>query len=191
LSYYAATSILPFDAPASTVYDTLQAQRVRISTMDLRIASIALGLVCPAQEDQADNSRDMGPNLEAGPMHAGQRQTIETELGGFNLVDALNAPLVAARPKPRGLLSVPPEVEAVVAKEEARLMEKHGIPLIGEARQRLVDSLTLQFYYGGLDVAYRRIAERVEVLAVGPDEIGRLVRDSSPEERLKLKIGQP
>ncbi len=30
------------------------------------------------------------------------------ELGGFHLVDELNAHLVAARPKPRGLLPVPP-----------------------------------------------------------------------------------
>jgi hypothetical protein len=86
--------------------------------------------------------------LEAGPMPAGTRQTDVTELGGLNLVDALNAPLVAARPKPRGLLAVPPEVEAVVAGEEARPPEKHGIPLVGEARQRLVDSLTLQYHYG-------------------------------------------
>jgi hypothetical protein len=124
-------------------------------------------------------------------MSAGPRQTIDAELGGFNLVDALNAPLVAAWPKPRGLLAVPPEVDAIVAREEARLHEKHGIPLVGEARQRLVDSLTLQYYYGGLDVAYRRTAEGVEVLAVGPDEIGRLVRSLSSEDRLKIKIGQP
>jgi hypothetical protein len=124
-------------------------------------------------------------------MHAGQQQTNDAELGVFNLVDALNAPLVAARPKPRGLLAVPPEVDVVVAREEARLLEKHGIPLVGEARQQLVNSLTLQYYYGGLDVAYRRVAEGVEVLAVGPDEIGRFVRGLSPEERMKIKIGQP
>jgi hypothetical protein len=39
------------------------------------------------------------------------------ELGGFDLVDELNAPPVAARPKPRGLLPVPLEVEAAVAED--------------------------------------------------------------------------
>jgi tRNA(fMet)-specific endonuclease VapC len=42
LSDYAMASVLPFDAAASAVYDRLQAQRVRVSTMDLRIAAIAL-----------------------------------------------------------------------------------------------------------------------------------------------------
>lgn len=42
LGDYAAASVLPFDANAAAVYDGLQAQRVRIGTMDLRIASIAL-----------------------------------------------------------------------------------------------------------------------------------------------------
>ena len=123
-------------------------------------------------------------------MPAATGQKGDTELVGLNVVDALNAPLVAARPKPRGL-AVPPEVGVVVDREEARLREKHGIPLIGEARQRLVTSLTLQFYFGGLDVAYRHTPEGVEVLAVGPEEIGRLVRSSTAEDRLRIKIGQP
>jgi tRNA(fMet)-specific endonuclease VapC len=42
LSDYAAVSTLPFDAAAATVFDGLLTRRVRIGTMDLRIASIAL-----------------------------------------------------------------------------------------------------------------------------------------------------
>jgi tRNA(fMet)-specific endonuclease VapC len=42
LSAFAAALVLPFDANASAVCDGLVAQRVRIATMDLRIASIAL-----------------------------------------------------------------------------------------------------------------------------------------------------
>jgi tRNA(fMet)-specific endonuclease VapC len=42
LSDYATISVLPFDTAAATIFDDLLAQRVRISTMDLRIASIAL-----------------------------------------------------------------------------------------------------------------------------------------------------
>src|SRR5207244_4246777 len=42
LSAFGAAPVLPFDAKASAVFDGLVAQRVRIATMDLRIASIAL-----------------------------------------------------------------------------------------------------------------------------------------------------
>jgi tRNA(fMet)-specific endonuclease VapC len=42
LSVFAAAVVLPFDANASQVFDGLVAKRVRIGTMDLRIASIAL-----------------------------------------------------------------------------------------------------------------------------------------------------
>jgi tRNA(fMet)-specific endonuclease VapC len=42
LSDYAAISVLPFDTPAAATFDGLVAQRVRVGTMDLRIASIAL-----------------------------------------------------------------------------------------------------------------------------------------------------
>jgi tRNA(fMet)-specific endonuclease VapC len=43
LSAFAAAIVLPSDNKASTVFDSLIALRVRIATMDLRIASIALG----------------------------------------------------------------------------------------------------------------------------------------------------
>ena len=42
LSAFAAALVLPFDTNASAVFDGLVVQRVRIATMDLRIASIAL-----------------------------------------------------------------------------------------------------------------------------------------------------
>ena len=42
LSAFAAALVLPFDSNASAVFSGLIAQRVRIATMDLRIASIAL-----------------------------------------------------------------------------------------------------------------------------------------------------
>jgi len=42
LSAFAAAPVLPFDTKASAIFDNLVAQRVRIATMDLRIASIAL-----------------------------------------------------------------------------------------------------------------------------------------------------
>ena len=42
LSAFAAAIVLPFDDDASAICNDLIAQRVRIATMDLRIASIAL-----------------------------------------------------------------------------------------------------------------------------------------------------
>lgn len=62
LSAFAAAVVLPFDSTASTVFDSLVAQRLRIATMDLRIAAIALsqGLKLLTR-----NSRDFSkiPNL--------------------------------------------------------------------------------------------------------------------------------
>jgi tRNA(fMet)-specific endonuclease VapC len=57
LAAFAAAFVLPFDGHASNTYDGLVAQRVRIATMDLRIASIALtrGLTLLTR-----NSRDFG-----------------------------------------------------------------------------------------------------------------------------------
>ncbi|WP_148594300.1 type II toxin-antitoxin system VapC family toxin [Aquisphaera giovannonii] len=42
LSDYAASEVVPFDGAAATIHETLKGQRVRIGSMDLRIASIAL-----------------------------------------------------------------------------------------------------------------------------------------------------
>jgi hypothetical protein len=113
------------------------------------------------------------------------------ELGSFDLVDAMNAALVAARPKPRGLLPVPPEVDAAIAEDEAALLRDHGVVPTLDDRERQVNSLTLQYFYGGQDVAYRVTPHGVELLAAGLTEIGELVRAMSQEELLTLKIGQP
>ena len=39
---FAGAQLLPFDSSAATRFELLRAQRIRVSTMDLRIASIAL-----------------------------------------------------------------------------------------------------------------------------------------------------
>ena len=58
-------------------------------------------------------------------------------------------------PKPRGLLPVPQEIEEAVAREEARIAREHGFVIAPEARQRMLDDLTLQYYYEGAYVASR------------------------------------
>ncbi len=57
LSAFAAAQVLPFDSNAALVFDGLVGQRVRIGTMDLRIAAIALsqGLTVLTR-----NARDFG-----------------------------------------------------------------------------------------------------------------------------------
>ena len=114
----------------------------------------------------------------------------EIELGigkDFREVDEQGEPTVLTRPKPHGLLPIPPEVEAVVAREEVRLLREHGITPTPEARQRMLDSLTLQYYFDGIDVAYRRTTRGVEVVAVGLDEVGELVR-TTPQERRRPRL---
>ncbi len=86
---------------------------------------------------------------------------------------------------PRGLLQPPARVIELVAREAARL------PMTSEARKRITEDLTLQFFFEGVDVAYRRTPQGVEVLAVGADEIGALVKRLTQEELLAMYIGQP
>lgn len=90
-------------------------------------------------------------------------------------------------PQPRGLLPVPPEVQCQVEADAA----KHQ-PYYTEAYRKLVtDFLTLSYYYGGQQVAYRKTHQGVEVLAVGLDEIGRLRETLSAEENLTVIHTQP
>jgi hypothetical protein len=114
-------------------------------------------------------------------------------LGGlvFTEVNESGVPLVMSRPKPRGLLPVPLEVEAILSKEESRLFNEHGIVPTPEARQRLVNSFTLQYYYEGFYLAYRPTPQGPEVLAVGHEEIGQLLRGLDQEQRLQITVGQP
>jgi hypothetical protein len=97
---------------------------------------------------------------------------------------------VLTRPKPHGLIPVSSEVETIVAREEARLLKDHGIIPTAEARQRMVDSLTLQCYFDGIDIAYRRTPQGVEVVAVGLEEVGELIRTTPREQREGIVFGQ-
>jgi hypothetical protein len=147
-------------------------------------------------DEVCDKPQQVGPEQERSQGETQQPKVPELESidlggGGFIEVDEQGVPLVMSRPKPRGLLPVPPEVEAIIAKEEARLLNEKGIVPTPEARQRMVDSFTLQYYYEGFYVAYRPTPQGPEVLAVGPDEIGQLLGGMDPEERLKIKVGQP
>jgi hypothetical protein len=92
-------------------------------------------------------------------------------------------------PKPRGLLPVPQEIQEAVAREEARITRENGIVIAPEARQRMLDDLTLQYYYEGAYVASRRTPQGVEVLAVGWDEANQYRANHPPESRQDVRIG--
>jgi hypothetical protein len=92
-------------------------------------------------------------------------------------------------PKPRGLLPVPPEIAEAVSHEEARCLREHGTAIAPEARQRMLDDLTLQYYYEGAYVASRRTPQGIEVLAVGRDEANQYRKSHLPESRMDVRIG--
>jgi hypothetical protein len=74
----------------------------------------------------------------------------------------------------RGILPTPPEVEKLVARE----LEGH--PVTDREKQRITDCFKLQYYFGGQWIAYRDTEQGKEVLAVGMEEIGRLLRKRMP-----------
>jgi hypothetical protein len=92
-------------------------------------------------------------------------------------------------PKPRGLLPVPAWAKETVSSEEAQLALDHGIAMAAEAKQRILDDLTLQYYYEGSYVASRRTPDGVEVLAVGWDEVGKFLDEHKRETRQDVRIG--
>lgn len=92
-------------------------------------------------------------------------------------------------PKPRGLLPVPKEIEEAVAREEARIKREHGFVIAPEARQRMLNDLTLQYYYESAFVASRHTPLGVEILAVGRDEVNQYRESHPPESRQDVRIG--
>src|SRR5262249_19505115 len=89
----------------------------------------------------------------------------------------------APLPRPRGLLPVPPEVEAEVARQEA------NHPMTPEYRKTLRDRLTLEHYFPDVEVAFRRTPEGIEVLAAGLDEIAEFRRTRRLPERQDVVYG--
>ena len=77
-----------------------------------------------------------------------------------------------------------------MSEKQARLLKEHGITPTPEAIQRMIDSLTLQYYFDGIDIAYRRTPQGVEVVAVGLEEVGELIRTTPQEQREGVVFGQ-
>jgi len=60
---FSSAQVLPFDDPAADVFNDLRQQRIRIGTMDLRIASIALATGMTVLTRNSVDFRQV-PNLE-------------------------------------------------------------------------------------------------------------------------------
>jgi len=82
---------------------------------------------------------------------------------------------------PVRLLATPPEVEKAVERE-VESMAAQGRPVVGVARERLLEGFKLQYYFGGQPIAYRETDQGKEVLAVGFKNMGRLLRKLTPDE---------
>jgi hypothetical protein len=79
------------------------------------------------------------------------------------------------------LLPTPIEVEKALDAEVGQ-MAACGRPVVGEARERLLEDFKLQYHFGGKRFAYRETDQGKEILAVGDKDMKRLFRKLTAEE---------
>jgi hypothetical protein len=99
-------------------------------------------------------------------------------------------PVTGPQDLPHGLLTPPPLVRDVIAREKATFPpDIYNV----EAEQRSLNDHTLQFYFESFwfEVLYRSTPDGPEVLAVGYDEILAFTKDMPLEARGKLTTWMP
>jgi hypothetical protein len=74
-------------------------------------------------------------------------------------------------------------------EREVADMAAQGRPVVGHARERLLEDFKLQYYFGGQPFAYRETDQGKEILAVGFKAMGRLFKALTPEERATVVSG--
>lgn len=89
------------------------------------------------------------------------------------------------RPSPRGVLYVPQEIVELV---DGQL---RGQPAPAAERQKLIDSYTLRYYFGGQEVVCRQSPQGLAVLAAGADEVQALLGKMTPEEKATVRVEKP
>jgi hypothetical protein len=108
----------------------------------------------------------------------------ETVSLGFGSRSSFTEVACAPQPQgPHGLLYVPPVVDAELRRQQA----KHV--MTPEYCQTLRDRLTLTHYFSGVEVAFRRTRQGIEVVAAGFDEIAEFRRASTPEQLQGIVYG--
>ncbi len=84
-------------------------------------------------------------------------------------------------------LPVSNDIIDFVAEGEARA----GILMLPEYRQKMISELALQAHHAGNIVLSRHTSEGVIVLAVGTDDVDRLLESLSPEQLSLVRIEYP
>jgi hypothetical protein len=74
-------------------------------------------------------------------------------------------------------------------EREVEDMAARGRPVVGAARERLLEDFKLQYYLGGQPLAYRQTDQGKEILAVGFKEMSRLFKALAPKERETVVSG--
>jgi hypothetical protein len=93
---------------------------------------------------------------------------------------------------PGDYLPVTPEVTRAVETHRAFIRTRLSGEELDEAEcLKLLQDCTLRAHYGGRLIAALRRPEGVIVLAVGPDEVGRLVRTLAPGSRSGFAVVSP
>jgi hypothetical protein len=159
-----------------------QQLRERAAARGVSVAEYVQQLIEREVASPPEQPNGQQPAPSEGPPKRYQR----VRLGGTTYLFEDPRPYPHPMPSPRGLLPTPPIVEEEVAEHVRRYPMMNA-----EAKQRLTDDLNLQYYFEGMEVAYRHTERGVEVLAVGFPEIRELLDKLSPEEKLKVTLGQP
>jgi hypothetical protein len=83
-------------------------------------------------------------------------------------------------------LVAPPEVVNIIRGVEERFTSQQRKHLTVKARQRMLDDVTKQYYYGGYPVVVMETTRGDAVLAFGEEEIGLFYHRVSPSLRTKV-----
>jgi hypothetical protein len=141
----------------------------------------------PAQSDASQlpssSKRELAPPCNSEERNGATQETVALGVGSRSPVVEPADHEPAVKVSPRGLLPVPPDVQAEIARQEA----KH--PMTPEYRVTLCNRLTLAHYFSDVEIAFRRTPEGIELLAAGLDEIVVFRRKTTPEERHGVVYG--
>ena len=90
-------------------------------------------------------------------------------------------------PKPRGLLPVPAWIDEFIAEDRALTPNYYT----DELAQKFRNNNTLRYWYEGHYIAWRETPVGVAVLAVGGDEVSKLLDEMTPDQRRGIRTGPP